>query len=139
MTSALTDPLGDWLRRVSHAVSARLARRLFDPSVSAAEWGLLRPTGAGAALVPLLVVLADTNDAVAFGVLTEEERATLKALIPKMAHRHGLTETPVDCANPNPDPGQGPAPWRQNAWPLPRPAGPPRRTAAWPSPRTSAG
>lgn len=96
MTSALTDHRGDWLRRVSNAVSASLARRLSDKGVSVAEWGLLRPTGAGAALVPLLAVLADTNDAAVFGVLTEEERATLKALIHKMADRHGLTETPVD-------------------------------------------
>lgn len=56
----------------------------------------MRLTLAGATLVPLLAAMADATDAAFFGVLTEDERTTLRALIAKMAKRHGPTGTPVD-------------------------------------------
>lgn len=83
------------ISKLADRLEARgLVERRTDPQDGRAQ--LLRLTEAGAALVPLLAAMADTNDAAFFGVLAEEERATLKALIRKMADRHGLTETPVD-------------------------------------------
>lgn len=83
------------ISKLADRLEARgLLARQADPQDGRAQ--LLRLTDAGAALVPRLAAMADTNDAAFFGVLAEEERATLKALIHKMADRHGLTETPVD-------------------------------------------
>lgn len=88
MTKGAISKLADRL------VARGLVERRADPQDGRAQ--LLRLTEAGAALVPLLAAMADTNDAAFFGVLAEEERATLKALIQMMADRHGLSETPVD-------------------------------------------
>jgi DNA-binding MarR family transcriptional regulator len=83
------------ISKLADRLEARgLVARQSDPQDGRAQ--VLRLTDAGAALVPLLAAMADMNDAEFFGVLTEEERATLKALIAKMAEHHGLTEAPVD-------------------------------------------
>ncbi|QYZ68575.1 MarR family transcriptional regulator [Neotabrizicola shimadae] len=83
------------ISKLSDRLEARgLVARQSDPQDGRAQ--VLRLTEAGAALVPLLAAMADTNDTEFFAVLSEDERATLRALIEKMAERHGLTETPVD-------------------------------------------
>lgn len=56
----------------------------------------LRLTVAGRAMLPALAAIADQNDAAFFDTLTEAERATLRALMQKMAARHGLHAPPVD-------------------------------------------
>ncbi|QLQ19710.1 MAG: MarR family transcriptional regulator [Exiguobacterium profundum] len=83
------------ISKLADRLEARgLLARQADPQDGRAQ--LLRLTDAGAALVPLLAAMADANDTAFFGALTEDERATLRALITKLAERHGLTGTPVD-------------------------------------------
>lgn len=83
------------ISKLADRLAARgLVARQADPQDGRAQ--VLRLTPAGAALVPRLAAMADANDTDFFGVLSEVERATLRALIVKMAERHGLTETPVD-------------------------------------------
>jgi len=53
-------------------------------------------TPAGRARVPVLAALADANDAAFFGVLSEVERAELRALLAAMVERRGLKNVPTD-------------------------------------------
>ena len=53
-------------------------------------------TAAGRALVPELAALADANDAACFEALTAEERATLAALLRKLAAARQLHTPPTD-------------------------------------------
>lgn len=83
------------ISKLADRLKARgLVERRADPQDGRAQ--VLWLTAEGAALVPVLAEMADTNDTEFFGVLAEEERATLRTLIEKMADRHGLTEMPVD-------------------------------------------
>lgn len=55
MTSALTDHLGYWLRRVSNHVSHAFARKLDAAGVSVAEWVMLRELFDVEAMAPSLL------------------------------------------------------------------------------------
>jgi len=53
-------------------------------------------TATGRALVPKLAALADDNDAAFFAVLPAKDRATLHAILRKLADQHDLTQSPID-------------------------------------------
>lgn len=53
-------------------------------------------TKKGRARIPVLAALADQNDAEFFGLLTRKEHETLDHILRTLAHRRGLTATPVD-------------------------------------------
>jgi hypothetical protein len=49
----------------------------------------------GKRLVPRLAAMADENDRHFFGVLESSERQALRAMLEKVASRHGISETPI--------------------------------------------
>jgi DNA-binding MarR family transcriptional regulator len=73
--------------------SKDLASRVAHPEDSRVQW--LKLTRAGKRLVPQLTALADCNDRYFFDVLDESERASLGALLRKLAEMHGLSDVPI--------------------------------------------
>ncbi|QTL03578.1 winged helix-turn-helix transcriptional regulator [Aquabacter sp. L1I39] len=77
----------------------RLIAKAFLTRTASPEDGraqTLALTPAGTALVPDLAALADRNDADCFGVLDATERATLKALLARIAAHCRITAAPVE-------------------------------------------
>lgn len=57
---------------------------------------LLSVTAQGRRILPRLAAIADANDARFFDCLTEEERATLRYLLQKLAECHQIRDVPVE-------------------------------------------
>ena len=96
--SALADRMG-----MSRGAISKLADRLVDKTLVSRgghaddrRMQILSLTAAGRGKVPVLAALADLNDAEYFGVLGDDERATLDRLLRTLADRRGLKTVPVD-------------------------------------------
>lgn len=81
-------------RLADRLIAKGLLRRTADPDDGRAQ--TLSLTRRGAALVPALAALADSNEAECFGHLAAAERAALERVLRDIAARFALTAPPID-------------------------------------------
>jgi len=95
--SSLADRLG-----LTRGAISKLADRLVQKNLISREDNTrdlrahtLTLTSAGAALVPILAVLADENDVEFFGDLSAKERTAIERALKNLVTRHGLKSIPM--------------------------------------------
>jgi len=96
--TALAEAMGMTKGAISKLSDRLLAKELIGRSHNPDDGRAhrLSLTEKGRMKVPKLAVLADQNDAEYFGVLKNEEHATLKQILKKLAERRGILGAPVD-------------------------------------------
>lgn len=97
-TRELIDALGMTKGAISKVVNKLeekgLAVRQTDRDDARAQRVVL--TASGRRLVPRIAKIADENDAMFFGALTERERSALVQTLRRLVKAHGLSQVPVD-------------------------------------------
>lgn len=96
--SRLAADLGMTRGAITKLADRLIAKGLVVRAANAADrrTQTLALTERGARLLPQLAALADRNDAEAFGALSADQRASLEALLRRLAEANEINATPTD-------------------------------------------